>query len=546
MRKLLVIWIFLFLASSVIASGRKSPTWRFRPEHDFRKEVRSKSVQPGTKEFFKEMFPPAPHRYNVLADPYEPNDTTTNAYPIAYGDTLDQGVIDPAGDVDYFKFTGTAGDTVTIDIDADILGSWLDSYIYLYDTDSVTVLTYNDDWHSLDSRILNYVLPSTGTFFIKVREYSHPALGGPDYFYHIWITDVPILFGAISGTVTDISNGLPIEDVYVNVFDATTHNYISYGWTDSTGYYIATQLPTGSYKVRTWNDQGYADLYYDNKLDWNSADIISVTAPETLNNINFSLYMGGKIKGYVSDGAKAPLEDIDVVVFSTTSGEIIHGEFTDSLGSYTITGLPTGWCKLLAYPSPWSDTTHAFEWYNNRDNWATADSIYVTAPETLTNVNFTLENCGFITGNVYEASKGPIQGADVLIWVYINDFYGWLNVFGFRDITSADGSYKLTNLRTGNYKVSAEKSGYQTKWYNDKPDSTTADLVPVTMPDTTSGIDFYLPATGVEEENLDSRYQMAGIRLMQNYPNPFATSTTITYTLPEVRRMKQEAPTTPP
>ena len=38
----------------------------------------------------------------------------------------------PAGDVDYYTFSGGAGDTIVADIDASTIGSSLDSYLTLY------------------------------------------------------------------------------------------------------------------------------------------------------------------------------------------------------------------------------------------------------------------------------------------------------------------------------------------------------------------------------------------------------------------------------
>jgi putative hemolysin len=115
-------------------------------------------------------------------DPHEPNDTWGEATAVAYGDTLTDPDICPAGDVDYYAFTGNAGDTVVADIDAWAIGSSLDSYLYLYDTDGVTELTHNDDYDGLDSHI-EYTLPANGTYYLKVREYNHPNEGASDYFY---------------------------------------------------------------------------------------------------------------------------------------------------------------------------------------------------------------------------------------------------------------------------------------------------------------------------------------------------------------------------
>jgi hypothetical protein len=122
--------------------------------------------------------------YGVVpcGDSHEPNAVPGQATPIGYGATLSDPDICPAGDVDYYAFSGNAGDSIVADIDAQVLGSLLDSYLYLYDTDGVTELTHNDDYDGYDSHI-EYVLPADGTYYLKVQEYSHPNKGSPDHFY---------------------------------------------------------------------------------------------------------------------------------------------------------------------------------------------------------------------------------------------------------------------------------------------------------------------------------------------------------------------------
>jgi hypothetical protein len=124
------------------------------------------------------------------ADTREPNNVSDQATSIAYGQNLNADIC-PAGDYDYYAFSGTTGDKVVVDIDATVNGSQLDSYIYLLDSDGTTVLALNDDTPgSLDSK-LGYSLPHDGTYYIKVRDYYHPSRGSNNLFYTIrLLTDV--------------------------------------------------------------------------------------------------------------------------------------------------------------------------------------------------------------------------------------------------------------------------------------------------------------------------------------------------------------------
>ena len=156
----------------------------------------------------------------TCADPNEPNDTPGQATPIGYTATLADPDICPAGDKDYYSFAGTAGDSIVADVDAQAIGSFLDPYLYLYDTDGVTELAHNDDYDGLDSRI-EYVLPASGTYYLEVREYSHGFEGGPEYFYTLSLTtgdqDAPWSDDMESG-----SNGWVADGFWHQVEDGTS------------------------------------------------------------------------------------------------------------------------------------------------------------------------------------------------------------------------------------------------------------------------------------------------------------------------------------
>lgn len=122
------------------------------------------------------------------ATPEEPNDTPASARPISYGQLV-QASICPAGDVDYYSFTGNAGDQVVIDLSAKILNppSELDSVVSLLDHDGRTILAENDDRlpGKLQDSLVTYQLPEGGTYYVKVKDYNHPGAGGPNYFYNL-------------------------------------------------------------------------------------------------------------------------------------------------------------------------------------------------------------------------------------------------------------------------------------------------------------------------------------------------------------------------
>jgi hypothetical protein len=80
------------------------------------------------------------------------------------------------------------------DIDSSIDGSSLDSVLYLLD-DSDIEITHNDDYDGLDSR-LEFVLPYSGTYFLRIKDYYHD--GGRDYYYQI------------SLSITEYFNFLPV------------------------------------------------------------------------------------------------------------------------------------------------------------------------------------------------------------------------------------------------------------------------------------------------------------------------------------------------
>jgi photosystem II stability/assembly factor-like uncharacterized protein len=104
----------------------------------------------------------------------EPNNTAAQANQITLGDIID-GAFSISGDVDYFKVNLAAGDTIDV-LGETAAGSTFDGYLKLYDA-SGNLLDENDDFLSPDASRITYIIPTSGTYYIRYA--SHPT--GGDY-----------------------------------------------------------------------------------------------------------------------------------------------------------------------------------------------------------------------------------------------------------------------------------------------------------------------------------------------------------------------------
>ena len=119
----------------------------------------------------------------------EPNDSPQQAQVTGYNSIVNAEIC-PGGDMDFYKFDGIAGDQIGITTVAQSVGSNLDTYIYLLDSNG-SVLTENDDiiLYELRDSSLSFILPNTDTYYIKVRAWNHPSAGGDDHTYSLHLAN---------------------------------------------------------------------------------------------------------------------------------------------------------------------------------------------------------------------------------------------------------------------------------------------------------------------------------------------------------------------
>ncbi|MCB2173627.1 hypothetical protein KQH41_00010 [bacterium] len=255
----------------------------------------------------------------------------------------------------------------------------------------------------------------------------------------------------ISGLVSKDADGSAIADIWVDVFDYSSGDFVQGASTGTDGSY-SIFVPPGSYKVSvcptcSWdNPQPYLSEYY-NDTDFESAAEVN-TATGNQNEINFSLADATIISGLVSkDADGGALADIWVEVFDFSSADFIEGSYTRTDGTYEIF-VPPGSYKVSVCPSCSWDNPQPYlaEYYSDTD-FDGANEVN-TATENQGGINFSLADATIISGLVTRDSDGtPIADIGVEVFDYSTGTYvetAYSRTDGTYSVFVPSGSYKVS------------------------------------------------------------------------------------------------------
>lgn len=342
-------------------------------------------------------------------------------------------------------------------------------------------------------------------------------------------------YGICAGKVTDeILNPINNSKVYffywgVYLFDSTL--------TDINGDYLAL-LPKGDYTVGA-SKEGYRTIFSGNTPDPFYAVPVSIDSGETISInlellplINSDYSVSGKL---LNPATLAPLSKGVVVIrkgshtptlqkTDTTYSTDVYAGFVNSDGSYNVnvddsayyyvqgyTGyfLPSYYSALGSTSIFWqeADTINLNSQIANKDIYLTRDSSYgagkaygyVTMPGS--------------TGKEYDGISLFAQS------IGNNSLYSY-------NFSKKDGSFNISNLPYGSYRIVAQKIGYE----NAISDEFTIDASNPAK----YGLEISFKLSGYyDEAEIPSE-----LKLYQNYPNPFNPATTISFNLPESEFVK--------
>lgn len=337
----------------------------------------------------------------------------------------------------------------------------------------------------------------------------------------------------INGNISDGTSPVENADVFFFYNGSYILNSVK---TDVNGNYSAN-IPAGNYLVAAKKDSFYV-TFFGQQLDPFNASFINGVRDSTETadiNIVRMLPTGISVSGQVLDSlSQTPLYKGIVVVRNgthtpTKSYEKITGTpadsgfytaFVDANGNYTINNIIQPDYYFVQSFSDYFVPTYYFSRDSSAVLWQQADSIYLNTNLSAVDIYMPRDSSiggGTIQGTILTGNKSAFDLSDIILYAQSLDYNA--PPFNFA-ISKSDGNYSIPFLPFGNYRILAQKIGYDNVFSTD---------VTIDQNNTQiNGIDILYNITSVG----DNVKIPDKIELYQNYPNPFNPSTTIKYSLP--------------
>ncbi len=292
------------------------------------------------------------------------------------------------------------------------------------------------------------------------------------------------LFSSISGHIYKADGKTPVSNAFVSAIPVAPNQDTIRTYTDIHGRYYLGDLPDGKYRICA-ESVGYIREFYEDCWNSDAANQLTVDSQHGAIGIDIALDIGGMITGYVyeSDGI-TPISGADVIA-TLVGVDYAFGVGVKSAvdGSFSVPGLTSGQYQVYAVKEGFT-----LEFYNGTYDSKKYTPVRVTAPKTTGPFTFKLDSGGAISGFIYEADgKTPVPGVSINCGRLDDDFG-----YGVSALSSSDGSYLISGLPPGSYRIEVSKECYFTEFYDNTLDSDQAKPVPVADKETTAGINVQL------------------------------------------------------
>ena len=297
--------------------------------------------------------------------------------------------------------------------------------------------------------------------------------------------------GQIHGVIKTASSKIPIAHAGACAYTSETETY-QCGYTNTSGEYTITALPSGKYIVYFFATEGeYTTQYYNGATTEAEATKVSVTIGATTNGIEGQLHTSGRITGTVTAAATSKaLAGIEVCLFSQ-EGATQGCTTSASTGEYVLPAAAPGKHKV-----EFRSNAQAYEtqYFNGKASLAEATTVEVSETLTTSGINAAMVAPGEITGRV--TTEGGVTG---IAGIQVCGFETGAPFAGSCATTGPTGEYDVTKLPGGTYHVSFYAPAglnYIQQYYHEKSAYSEAEAVTVTAGAATGNINAALHVGG--------------------------------------------------
>ena len=398
-----------------------------------------------------------------------------NYLPAQYPDTVEVNADDITG-IDFalepLVFGSIAGMVTDADTGEPLAGARVTAHLPDDHHFFRMVFTGDDGTYLIDELVPGEYTVSFQKQGYQDGEYPDPVAVDGDDITGIDFAMSPLVFGGISGTVTDAGTGEPIQWALVTAIGGDHPHHYRWAVTDENGEY-EMQLLSGTYHVEA-RARGYFTGVMEDSIVVNDEVITGVDF--ALSEVEF-----GSIAGTVLDTDGEPVAN--AFVSAHRMGGFGGGfDRSDEDGNYLLENIYPGSYRMRAFAHGYFPQT-------------LEDEVVVGNGEDVTGVDFALEPFnppfdGMISGTVTdEETTEPIEGA-LVVAIGRGNGHPWI-VRRFAH-TDENGAYNFDHLPPFEYKVFCMADDYVSEFYDNQQSWQDAD--PVT-PDA-ENIDFALAPAG--------------------------------------------------
>ena len=194
------------------------------------------------------------------------------------------------------------------------------------------------------------------------------------------------LGATISGQVTDMG-GVPLDGVWVSSFGSTPTPEVSFTYTDPSGNYTLTRVPSPAARI-LFRKTNYGQEWYNDQPAFAPATILTTTPGGVMTGINAQLEVAGRVSGRVKDLLDHGLP-ATVTLYSTTDPFTPRASLVARVdtGAFILNNLKAGTYKLYVNPI---GTSLGPQWFMRAAEFGSATPITVTAGVTTSGIDVVL------------------------------------------------------------------------------------------------------------------------------------------------------------